>query len=168
MVNQSAAKALLQSVGRSEIRDIGTDLADLTLDAITNDAVLEAIPLVQWLAKARRAVSSVRDELFFRKVCRFLAPMASVSEEEREDFSRRMAEDPNTADTSIRPPLITPRPNCRGRGAVDPSANSAFEDPVGREIAPSIARRAVPLRRLRAKKAHLAATVRSPIPAFAY
>lgn len=91
---KSAANELIRSVGSSELTEIAAEAGDIALDAVVGSGALEQVPMLGWLLKARRATISIRDQIFFKKVCRFLAPVARVSEHERHTFIHRMQSDP--------------------------------------------------------------------------
>jgi hypothetical protein len=89
---RSAATALIQSVANPELEDIVAEAGDISLDAVIRSGALEAVPIVQWIVKSGRAASAIREEIFFRKVCRFLTPTVQIPRAKREAFAKKIGD----------------------------------------------------------------------------
>lgn len=80
----SSGRALVRTVAGTQLGDAILDLAELALDQNLADGVLKDVPIVGTLVKLARAGQSVSEELFLRKLARFLADLNAVPVEERE------------------------------------------------------------------------------------
>lgn len=80
----SSGRALVRTVAGTQLGDAILDLAEVALDQNLADGVLKDVPIVGTLVKLARAGQSVSEELFLRKLARFLADLNAVPVEERE------------------------------------------------------------------------------------
>lgn len=80
----SFGRALVRTVAGNQLGDVIFDLAEVALDQNLAEGVLKDIPIVGILVKLARAKQSVSEELFLRKLTRFLADLNAVPIEERE------------------------------------------------------------------------------------
>ncbi|MDP1609736.1 MAG: hypothetical protein Q8K62_06455 [Thiobacillus sp.] len=80
----SSGRALVRTVAGNQLGDAIFDLAEVALDQNLAEGVLKDVPIVGSLVKLARAGQSVSEELFLRKLARFLADLNSVPVEERE------------------------------------------------------------------------------------
>lgn len=80
----SSGRALVRTVAGNQLGDAIFDLAEVALDQNLAEGVLKDVPIVGSLVKLARAGQSVSEELFLRKLARFLADLNSVPIEERE------------------------------------------------------------------------------------
>jgi hypothetical protein len=83
------SKALVRTATRSGLKGIASDALEITLDQVVKEGVLRDIPVVNTLANIVKAGVSVSEELFFRKLSRFLSELEKVPIEERELLLRR-------------------------------------------------------------------------------
>jgi len=80
----SSGRALVRTVAGKQLSDAIFDLAEVVLDQNLSEGVLKEVPIFGILAKLARAKQSVSEELFLRKLARFLADLNAVPIEERE------------------------------------------------------------------------------------
>ena len=80
----SSGRALVRTVAGNQLTDAISDLAEVTLDQNLMEGVLKDVPIVGTLFKLARAGQSISEELFLRKLARFLADLNAVPVEERE------------------------------------------------------------------------------------
>lgn len=80
----SSGRALIRTVAGNHLGDTIFDLAEVALDQNLAEGVLKDVPIVGTLVKLARAGQSVSEELFLRKLTRFLADLNAVPVEERE------------------------------------------------------------------------------------
>jgi hypothetical protein len=85
--------SFLESVASPQVKDLVADVAELTLDSITDDETLKAIPVVRTLV----AMKGVRERFLLKKMYRFFARLGQVAQEEREAFIAKMKADPRRA-----------------------------------------------------------------------
>lgn len=75
--------ALVRTVAGRELGDMVFNTAEVALDSILDEGVLRELPIVGTLAKIARAGQSIAEELFLRKLLRFLIELKSIPAEER-------------------------------------------------------------------------------------
>ncbi|MBI3527857.1 MAG: hypothetical protein HY067_07800 [Betaproteobacteria bacterium] len=75
--------ALVRTVASRELGDIAFDSAEVALDSVLTEGVLRELPVVGILVKLAKAGQSVAEELFLRKLLRFLLELRKVPVEER-------------------------------------------------------------------------------------
>lgn len=80
----SSGRALVRTVAGNQLGDAIFDLAEVALDQNLAEGVLKDLPIVGTLVKLARVKQSVSEELFLRKLARFLADLNAVPIEERE------------------------------------------------------------------------------------
>ena len=74
---------LVQTIASRELGDIIFDTAEVAFDSILTNGVLKELPVVGIVVKLANAGQSIAEELFLRKLLRFLVELKSVSAEER-------------------------------------------------------------------------------------
>lgn len=82
--NSSSGRALVRTVAGNQLGDAIFDLAEVALDKNIAESVLRDAPLVGILVKLARAGQSISEELFLRKLVRFLSDLNAIPVEERE------------------------------------------------------------------------------------
>lgn len=77
--------------------ELALELAEVPLDQLLAEGLLRDIPVLGTAYRMARLALSIRDQIFLAKVVRFLIPVKRIPDEEREAFTRRLAEDRGTA-----------------------------------------------------------------------
>jgi hypothetical protein len=95
--NANVGTSLVESLWSSSAGDIAAEAAEIALDAVLDEGLLEKVPVFGWLVKGYSVVMSVRDRVFLKKVANFLSGMRGVSEEERGQFRDKISADPHFA-----------------------------------------------------------------------
>jgi hypothetical protein len=106
MTIRDIGKAIISAIARTEGEEIAIETSDLVIDSITDSEIVEKVPFVSWLVKAQKIGQSVRDQLFARKLARFLDSLEDIPQEQREAFLREIATD-ETKRTKFAETLIT-------------------------------------------------------------
>jgi hypothetical protein len=75
---------LVRTVARNDLGDAIFDVAEVALNHNLAAGVLKAVPIIGTLVKLARAGHSISEELFVRKLVRFLSTLQNVPVEERE------------------------------------------------------------------------------------
>jgi hypothetical protein len=75
--------ALVRTIISRELGDIIFDAAEVAFDSILTNGVLKELPVVGIVVKLANVGQSITEELFLRKLLRFLSDLKSVSAEER-------------------------------------------------------------------------------------
>lgn len=92
---KSFGKALVRTVAGDQLGDAIFDLAEVAWDQNLADGVLKEIPIVGTLVKLVRAGHSISEELFIRKLERFLDNLKTVPIEDR---ARLLEQYPDSSD----------------------------------------------------------------------
>ena len=79
-------EALVSSLVKPNLIELGADLAEVGLDQFLAQGALRDIPVLGTLLELYRTVGIVRDRVFANKVVRFLAGLGEIPIEERERF----------------------------------------------------------------------------------
>jgi len=77
---------LVESIKIDGLGDLAQEYAELGLDLITDDGVLRDIPIVGSIVKISKAVGSIRDRLYLKKLLHFLHKVGETTQQEREAF----------------------------------------------------------------------------------
>lgn len=83
-MKSSSGRALVRTVACNQLGDAIFDLAEVALDQNLAEGVFKDVPIVGTLVKLARAGQAVSEELFLRKLTRFLADLNAVPVGERE------------------------------------------------------------------------------------
>ncbi|MGH6896030.1 MAG: hypothetical protein ACREJ5_05730 [Geminicoccaceae bacterium] len=92
----STEVALIDSVAKAEIKGLVADLAELTIDSVLDNQLLEAVPVVGTVARFYRFAVTIHDRQFLRKVLSFLKEFEDASKEDRLRFADELAHDAGT------------------------------------------------------------------------
>jgi len=82
--NPSSGQALVRTVAKNDLGDAIFGVAEVALDHNLAEGVLRDLPIIGTLVKLARAGHSISEELFVRKLVRFLADLNEVPIEDRE------------------------------------------------------------------------------------
>lgn len=82
----SSGRSLVRTIAGNQLGDAIFDLAEAALDENLAVGVLKEVPIVGTLVKLARAGQSVSEELFIRKLARFLADLNAMPVEDRESL----------------------------------------------------------------------------------
>ena len=94
MTIRDIGRAILTAVVKAGGEDIAIEGSDIILDAVTNSELVDELPVVSWIVKAGRIGTSVRDQLFIRKLQRFLTALQDIPDHERLAFDDQLNDDP--------------------------------------------------------------------------
>jgi hypothetical protein len=86
--------SIVRAVGDTAALDIASDWAEMGLDQLLDDGLVEKIPVVAHLRALWKTGRQLSDLLFTRKLFRFLSQLSSVSEVERATFVQELEQDP--------------------------------------------------------------------------
>ena len=89
--------AIVKGVLNPEAKDLAVDLGDLELDSLIDESVLKDVPFIKTIIACRKTWGAIRDQLFLRKIAKFLHSCPSFSEQEREQFIQKHLTDPKEA-----------------------------------------------------------------------
>lgn len=85
----SSGRDLVRTVASNHLGDAIFDVAEVALDHNLSEGVLKEIPFVGTLVRIARAGQSISEELFVRKLVRFLADLKKVPDEDRQKLLDR-------------------------------------------------------------------------------
>ena len=80
----SSGRSLVRAVAGDQLGDIIFDIAEVMLDQNLADGPLKDFPFIGELARSARIKQSITEELFIRKLGRFLSDLKNVPIEDRE------------------------------------------------------------------------------------
>lgn len=78
--------ALMDSVASAELVKLGKNVAQLSLDQLIGDELLDQIPIIGAIAKGYKSIVTISDRLFLLKVLALLEPLAGVPRDGRQKF----------------------------------------------------------------------------------
>jgi hypothetical protein len=84
--NTLSGRSLTTSIASPETVDALATLADLGIDAAITSGAFDGVPIVGIVTGFARAGRHIKDELFVRKIARFLSGLASTKHEARQKF----------------------------------------------------------------------------------
>lgn len=82
---------------KDELTEIATDLAEIGLDSQLADGLLKDLPIVGLVYKVGKVALSIPDLILAAKVKKFLVELDKIEPEKREQFRRRVENDPDLA-----------------------------------------------------------------------
>jgi len=82
--------ALLDSIAKSNLKEIIGNAAEYTLDTILENNELKQIPVFGTLIRVANAASSIRDRIFAKKVYKFLANLKDIPQGKRQEFINKI------------------------------------------------------------------------------
>jgi len=86
--------SLIETLKNSDLRSISKDLAEVAIDGVLKDGILKDIPVVNTLIATYKAGQSIRDNLFNRKLMRFLSNLSEISTAERTEVIEKLETSP--------------------------------------------------------------------------
>jgi hypothetical protein len=84
-------QSLEESMANEKLREIITDLGDVTLDQLAETG--ESLPIISFISKSIKAYNSIKDYFFMEKVICYLTEIANMSPDLRLEATTRIAED---------------------------------------------------------------------------
>jgi hypothetical protein len=75
--------SLVKTIGKSALKDVTVDLAEISLDSMLKEGLLREVPIVGTVIRLASAGLTIRDQIFLNKVLRFLHPLSRFSPEQR-------------------------------------------------------------------------------------
>lgn len=82
----SLEAAIVSSLASPDLRDALADVAEAGLDQLLDDGLLRDVPVLGTIIRLRSAAGVVRDNIFARKVARFLIRHMAIPAAERQTF----------------------------------------------------------------------------------
>ncbi len=92
--NHRSESKLVDSIKIEGLGDLVQEYTELGLDTFTDEGILKDIPIVGTIVKAAKAVGSIRDWFYLKKIICFLQKVGETTQEQRQKFI-----DDNCADT---------------------------------------------------------------------
>ncbi len=88
-MNESTGKALIKTIAGKELGQITIDSAEIAVDSILSDALLKDLPVIGTIKSFVNLGITIKEELFIRKLLKFLIELQSISFSEREQFLKQ-------------------------------------------------------------------------------
>jgi len=90
-INDSLWRSLVLS---GELRDLSLEISEVALDAVMEEGIIKNIPILGSIYKIAQAGVNFRNNLFAKKILKFLTALDAVSQEERQAQIDRLEADP--------------------------------------------------------------------------
>jgi hypothetical protein len=94
MDDEKESSALVPRKAKEAISDVLQEWGQLALEAMRSDNVLGHIPAVKTVAGFAKAAIGIKDQIFTRKLEKFLTGLSDVAPDERREMVRRLEADP--------------------------------------------------------------------------
>jgi hypothetical protein len=95
MNNKNIESSLVTTIVNSEIKDIGIDILEISLDSVLDEGVIKEIPIIGSLAKLYSVGNTIQGKIFEKKILKFLYETDKVSDDKREKFKEKIERDPS-------------------------------------------------------------------------
>ena len=95
MDNQNIESSLVTTIVNSQIKDIGIDILEISLDSVLDEGVLKEIPIIGSLAKLYSVGSTIQGKIFEKKILKFLYETDKISDEKKAKFQAEIEQNPN-------------------------------------------------------------------------
>jgi len=82
--------SLTETLVKSDLREVSTDIAESLIDSTMNDGILKEIPILGTLVGISKTAGKVREALFLKKVVHFINEVKGVPPEQREKIIRKI------------------------------------------------------------------------------
>ena len=79
-------KSLSETIRNSDLKGISEDFAEIAIDSMLNEGVLKDIPIVGTILKIGKTFTTVKDQLFLKKIIAFLSQIKDVPQERRKQM----------------------------------------------------------------------------------
>lgn len=86
--------SLIETLKNSDLSSVSKDLAEVAIDGVLADGVLKDIPVVNTLMATYKAGQSIRDNLFNRKLMRFLTDISGIPANLRAEVIMKLENSP--------------------------------------------------------------------------
>ena len=77
------AESMLESVARSNLRDLASQFAEMGLDSVLDPGIVRDVPIVSTIVALTSSIMAVRDRMLVKKILAFFAAIESVPEDTR-------------------------------------------------------------------------------------
>jgi len=91
---RSLSTELSTTVAQASRVELPAEILEFGIDQVMESGILRDAPFVGWIAKGMEIRSSISDQLFFKKILRFLTQLKSLGDDEKKEFSQKVESDP--------------------------------------------------------------------------
>lgn len=85
-MNESTGKALIRTIAVKELGQIAVDSTEIAIDSILSDGIIKDLPVIGKIKSFINIGITIKEELFIRKLLKFLIELQNISFVEREQF----------------------------------------------------------------------------------
>ncbi|MBZ9632210.1 hypothetical protein LB465_15620 [Salegentibacter sp. LM13S] len=82
-IDKELSNSLKETISSSELKNIASDIGEITIDSILKDGILKDFPIIGSLTGIWKTGVAVNDYLFLRKLIAFLNESSKLSEKKR-------------------------------------------------------------------------------------
>ena len=83
---QDIETSLVTSIAKSDLKDIATDMAEISLDTLLDGGIIKDVPIIGSLAKLYSAGKSIQGQIFEKKIITFLLETEKAKKESKDKF----------------------------------------------------------------------------------
>lgn len=88
--NKNISLALVETVKSADISGLAKDYSEIALDSVLSEGVLRDIPIVNTLVAIGRVGANIHDQIFAKKLIRFLTNLSELDPKERASMVDRL------------------------------------------------------------------------------
>lgn len=93
MTEKSIELSIIEAIGKSDLKDIFSEGAELALDSLLKDGLIKEIPVIRTLIELYNTGVTIKDYLFTKKLLKFLKQVSQAKKEDYEEFVRKLDSD---------------------------------------------------------------------------
>lgn len=93
-MNEETSIELVNSIASDKLGSVGRDLAEVAFDAVLKEGVFRDIPIFNTVVASYQAGVEIRQQLFLKKVIKFLQELSNTTFEKRQKFVAEIEQDP--------------------------------------------------------------------------
>lgn len=87
--------SLIETLMNSDLASVSKDIAEIAIDGVLKDGLLKDLPIVSTLLATYNVGKSVKDNLFTKKLLKFLYGVTEISSEDRAKVINMLDSDPD-------------------------------------------------------------------------
>jgi hypothetical protein len=90
---ESISQSFISTIAHSDLAHVTQDLTEVALDSLLDNGILKDIPVIGTIVGIYKGVVSIREQMFIKKIAKFLNSLSEISAKEREDMFIKLEEE---------------------------------------------------------------------------
>lgn len=78
--------SIIKTISTSSLQELASDNCEILLDTLTTNEALKSIPILGSIVNLGKGVLQVREQIFCRKIMKFLSQLSDIDESQRQKF----------------------------------------------------------------------------------